>query len=63
MARTPKPRLSYQADHGFIVRLSQAVEKDASQSARWKTEVLTHLNRVSQLFNEAELQRLKGQAS
>lgn len=60
MPRAPKARLSYQADHGFMIRLSQAVERDPIQTTNWKREVLTHLARLSQLFNEAELNRLRG---
>jgi len=44
MARTPKIRTSYSADAAFLMRLSQAVEKDPKRSPEWRAKIVAKLN-------------------
>lgn len=61
MARTPKLRVHYGADRGYLQRLHQAVEKDDSQPSEWKHEVSLYLTKLEQLFLNADLARLEQQ--
>lgn len=59
MPRTPQVRVHYGADRGYLQRLHQAVEKDATQSDAWKHEVSLYLTKLEQLFLSADLARLE----
>ena len=50
MGRAVKARASYLNDAAFLVRLSQAVEKDSASSAEWKIESLSHLSALQILL-------------
>lgn len=59
MPRTPKIRIHYAADRGYLQRLQQAIEKDNRQNPKWKTEAILHLAKLEQLFLNADLSRLE----
>lgn len=59
MARTPKLRVHYAADRGFLQRLQQAVEKDGRQSEEWREAVCLHLIKLESLLLKADQARLE----
>lgn len=50
MGRNVKPRLSYEDDARYLLRLVTAVEMDELASADWKREVISSLNIVRSKF-------------
>jgi hypothetical protein len=50
MGRNVKPRLSYEDDARYLLRLCTAVELDEIASAEWKREVIGALNLIRAKF-------------
>lgn len=59
MPRTPKLRVHYGPDRGYLQRLHQAIEKDERQTSKWKSEVGLHLTKLEQLLLNADLATLQ----
>lgn len=60
MARTPKIRLSFRNDTGFLVRLADAIERDVNRSPAFKTEALSHVNALIKLFVKEDTKEKNG---
>lgn len=63
MPRTVQQRVSFQADIGFLTRLSQAVEIDERMTDNEKRQALALINSLSIVFHKVEARRLRGGAS
>lgn len=58
MPRTVNPRVSFQADIGFLSRLSQAIELDGHMTPEEKKEAISALSKVSTVLHGVEIRRL-----
>lgn len=54
MGRKVKVRLSYRNDAMFMMRLTEAVDRDDKQPPEWRQKVKEHLEAITQLFFDAE---------
>lgn len=60
MGREVKVRLSYQADVGFLTRLSRAVELDKKMPKARKRKVMEALNTIQSEFLAESRNRIAG---
>lgn len=59
MARQPKLRTSFSADHAYLTRLASAIERDPERSPEWKRRALEHITALQMLFLEDKARLLK----
>ena len=59
MARSVAIRLSWRNDAAYLLRLEEAIEKDESQSPRWRRETWRLCRRLAQKFLAAEQRRVR----
>lgn len=59
MARPVAIRLSWRNDAAYLLRLEEAIEKDTTQSPRWKRETWRLVRRLAQKFLAAEQRRVR----
>jgi len=58
MARPVAIRSSWRSDAAYLLRLEEAIEKDVTQSARWRRETWRLARRLAQKFLAAEQRRV-----
>jgi len=63
MARPVAMRLSWRADAAYLLRLEEAIEKDTTQSPRWRRETWRLARRLAQKFLAAEQRRVRTKKS
>jgi hypothetical protein len=54
MARTPKIRVSFRNDAGYLMRLDDAIERDDKRSPAFKTQARAHINALITMFVEED---------
>jgi hypothetical protein len=60
MARPVAIRSSWRSDAAYLLRLEEAIEKDVTQSPRWRRETWRLARRLAQKFLSAEQRRVRG---
>jgi hypothetical protein len=58
MARPVAIRSSWRNDAAYLLRLEEAIERDVSQSPRWRRETWRLCRRLAQKFLAAEQRRV-----
>jgi hypothetical protein len=59
MARPVAIRSSWRNDAAYLLRLEEAIEKDTTQSPRWRRETWRLARRLAQKFLGAEQRRVR----
>jgi hypothetical protein len=62
MPRPIRPRVSYQADAGFLIRLIQAIEGDEKATLKWRKEQIERIHALVQAFSKESNRRLQSDA-
>ena len=58
MGRSVNVRTSYLSDANYFVRIKTAIEKDPNRKARWKRDLITHIDTAIALMLDDEKKRI-----